>query len=317
MCKEEKECIIYLDHNYRELLHHGTTEFPCAIYGTSFSNHNGDDIPWHWHEEMEIIFIEKGTLEIEIPSNTFTISQGDGIFINSGILHHAIAAPLCTIHSILFHSDLVCGSKKSTFFINYINPIIQHNELEAIPFRYSNNRTFLDTDFSHSNLLKIREAFKNAYIMLECKRVPGYEFQVRENISNICFILYETFKEKLVNSHACQSIDTLRVTKMLDFIHENFTRKITLSEIALSANISTRECLRCFKRTIKITPIQYLLKYRLNYSVTLLLENNIFTISDIAFHCGFDSSSNFTKHFRLHFNTTPSSFRKNHSKHRL
>ena len=49
---------------------------------------------------------------------------------------------------------------------------------------------------------------------------------------------------------------------MLAFIHENYERPIQLCEIARAANVSARECLRCFQRAIQTPPMQYLLKYR-------------------------------------------------------
>lgn len=56
--------------------------------------------------------------------------------------------------------------------------------------------------------------------------------------------------------------DDLRVKKMLGCIHENFADNLSLRDVAGAAGISERECLRCFERTIRLSPFQYLLKYR-------------------------------------------------------
>lgn len=54
--------------------------------------------------------------------------------------------------------------------------------------------------------------------------------------------------------------DTLRIKKMLDFIHNNYASKVKVDQIAAAASISQRECFRCFKNTINSSLVVYLLK---------------------------------------------------------
>ena len=104
--------------------------------------------------------------------------------------------------------------------------------------------------------------------------------------------------------------DHLRTTKMLDYIHNHFAENISLTEIAKVAGLGERECLRCFQRTIQLSPMQYLLKYRIMRGADLLLQNPASSISEIAGLCGFDSPSNFAKMFKRFYNTTPREYRK-------
>ena len=97
---------------------------------------------------------------------------------------------------------------------------------------------------------------------------------------------------------------------MLDYIHNHFAENISLTEIAKVAGIGERECLRCFQRTIQLSPMQYLLKYRIMRGADLLLQNPASSISEIAGLCGFDSPSNFAKMFKRFYNTTPREYRK-------
>lgn len=97
---------------------------------------------------------------------------------------------------------------------------------------------------------------------------------------------------------------------MLDYIHHHFEEDLTLREIARAADIGERECLRCFQRTIQLSPMQYLLKYRIMRGADLLLQNPSDSISEIASLCGFDSPSNFAKMFKRFYSTTPREYRK-------
>lgn len=76
-----------------------------------------------------------------------------------------------------------------------------------------------------------------------------------------------------------------------------------------TADISERECLRCFRKTIQLSPIQYLLKYRIMQGAEMLLRNPAWTISEVAALCGFDSPSNFAKLFKRFYNCAPREYR--------
>lgn len=82
-----------------------------------------------------------------------------------------------------------------------------------------------------------------------------------------------------------------------------------MSDISSSAGISERECLRCFQKTIQLSPIQYLLKYRIMQGAEMLLKNPADSISETAVFCGFDSPSNFAKTFKRFYNCTPREYR--------
>lgn len=97
---------------------------------------------------------------------------------------------------------------------------------------------------------------------------------------------------------------------MLEFIHGHFAENITLDDIAKSANIGGRECLRCFRKTIQLSPIQYLLKYRIMQGAELLMENSERSVSEISVLCGFDSPSNFSKMFKRFYSCTPREYRR-------
>lgn len=60
------ECRVILNRSFREIKPHGTESFPCAGYFSFYLA--GDIVPWHWHDEMEIIYINDGSLKLKVPS---------------------------------------------------------------------------------------------------------------------------------------------------------------------------------------------------------------------------------------------------------
>ena len=105
-----QECGLNLNRVSKELQPHGSLEFPCAGYSSHHTEKQEDIIPWHWHEEIEIAYIEHGKMRIKIPSKTFLLDRGDCVVINANMLHYAVAAPECRLHSLVFSPALITGN---------------------------------------------------------------------------------------------------------------------------------------------------------------------------------------------------------------
>ena len=113
-------CELNLDKDNRELHPHGTLDFPCAAYLAPYTDSEDSAIPWHWHEEMEMVYIQSGQMKLQIPGKTFHLKEGEVFFINSNILHYAIGEPFCQLHSLVFHPTLIIGHKESVYATKYI-----------------------------------------------------------------------------------------------------------------------------------------------------------------------------------------------------
>ncbi|QHQ63732.1 helix-turn-helix domain-containing protein [Anaerocolumna sedimenticola] len=290
-----QKCELNLNHAKMELQPHGTLEFPCAGYLAQLKDRPEDIIPWHWHEEMEIVYVKSGQLKQYIPTKMFNLEQGDCIILNSRTIHHAVANPECEINSIVFSSNLITGSNDSIFARKYILPLISSASFDG--YKLS----------TYSNEIVISK-FNRAFDALVNDSL-GYEFVVRENLSSLCFDIYRQFAHEIAIGDIGLNQDNLRLRKMIDYIHKNYFNDIFLEEIAKVVDISERECLRCFQRTIQLSPIQYLLKYRIMKGANMLIENPSSSISEIANLCGFDSPSNFSKLFKRFYNCTPKEYR--------
>ncbi len=290
-----QKCGLNLNRVSKELQPHGSLEFPCAAYSSIYIDRQEDIIPWHWHEEMEIVHIVNGEMEIKIPSKSFVLEKGDCVVINSNVLHYGAAVTECELHSLVFSPALIAGNEDFVFAQKYMQPLLTCNSFCGYLIKAGNNEN-------------VTHWFTHAFEAM-AKEWSGYEFVVREKLSRICFFLYGEFNLQAGTQDIPLNQDNLRIRKMLAFIHKNFADDISLSEIAGIADISERECLRCFQKTIQLSPIQYLLKYRIMQGAEMLLRNPADSISETATSCGFDSPSNFAKTFKRFYNCTPREYR--------
>ena len=92
----------------RELVQHGSALFPIACYEERLTCYS---VPWHWHEDFEYILAYEGTVTVGVDKKRICLAEGEGVFINSGVLHaveFAAEGP-SMLRSGVFHPRLVGG----------------------------------------------------------------------------------------------------------------------------------------------------------------------------------------------------------------
>lgn len=288
---EIRACVFDVDHTRRELQAHGTPEFPCAGYETLYTAGPEGDICWHWHEDMELWQVLEGEMELRVPGRALLLRAGDCAAVNQNMLHAGETPRSCRLRALVFSPALVTGGPDTVFARRYLRPLSACAAFDACALDAEEGR-----------------AFEEAFAALSAGG-EGFEFAVREALSRLCLALFRRFAPSERMS-APPDADGERLRAMLAFLHENYARPIQLCEVARAANISPRECLRCFQRAIQTPPMQYLLKYRVQRGAELLRDRPAATIAQVAAACGFDSPSNFSKNFRRFYGVSPREHRR-------
>lgn len=300
-------CMTAIDSQGYELVSHGTALFPVACYLDDLAS---DPVPWHWHDEMEFLLVSQGQAVIHAGSKTHTVSAGDALFINSGILHAVTAAKTseCLIHSAVFHPRLIGGTMDSVFWQKYLNPLLLDNTLECILLTQTSSASGSDGSGCLPWQAEAIRSFDTAWRSC-ADELPGYEFQVRSDLSRLIFLLSSHRPSAHLQSSEKKVRDGERIKIMMQYIQNHYISDISIAEVARSASLSVSECLRCFKNTIGTTPIQYVRQYRIQKAAELLSATSL-KISDIAMQCGFQEMSYFARTFKDIRGCTPSEFRK-------
>lgn len=74
---------IITDENLMETIQHGSNNYPFNFYYDNLSQFDFNCIEWHWHTELEFVYIESGTVTFWIGEKQFDLSERNGVFINS------------------------------------------------------------------------------------------------------------------------------------------------------------------------------------------------------------------------------------------
>ena len=71
------KCNVTVNSSGEEVQKHGTSEFPIAFYEENLSSYS---IPWHWHEDFEIIWVISGSIKVSVNSTEHILNKNQGIF---------------------------------------------------------------------------------------------------------------------------------------------------------------------------------------------------------------------------------------------
>ena len=290
-------CKTVTDARGRELVEHGTVLFPVGCYHDDLEEHH---VPWHWHEELEAVVVEVGTVTVSAGGESRTLGPGEGVFVGAEVLHGVwrAAAGACRLHSLVFHPRLVGGSLDSIFYQGYVQPLLADTG--------HSGALWLDgSELWHREAL---EAIESGW--QSCIREPmGYEFLVREALSRLVVLLVENRPAAEKRPTEKMLRDEGRIKTMLQYINAHLGEELTTARIARCAAISESECLRCFRSMVGSTPIRYVRTLRI-YKAAELLAATDQKIADIGTQCGFQEMSYFVKSFREIKGCSPLEYRR-------
>lgn len=286
---------ILTDENLMETIPHGTNSYPFEFYYDNLALFDFNCIEWHWHTELEFVYIESGTVTFWVGEQQFELSEGDGVFINAKILHRFHSREEAVIPNFVC-MPFFLAAQESLIYQKYILPVIS-STLSCLVFRE-------EVSWQAEALDMIRQIIAAQDLGPSCELVTAslmlrLWLKIYENAD----FTYE--KDPVRNSASSQA----RLQFLMQYIHQNYSRDISLDDIADYAGISKSSVLNLFRNYIHITPISYLINYRLNEAAQMLskTEKKIHTISN---ETGFHNVDYFCRLFKKRYHLTPTEYRK-------
>ena len=288
---------IKTDSQGQELTTHGDASFPCASYDELFSHFINGEVPWHWHDEVEIVLVVNGATKLECIGHSAVLQQGEMVLINAGVLHRFtdVGSEDCRILNVLFKPRLLGGDPSSLLHTKYVKPVVS-------------NRSFLFYSFSQQQAWQAEaiEHLRSAFSGWASSEI-GYEMQMTSSVMQ-CWLLLCRNEPHLLSETPKGAGSERRVQKVMEFIQTHYADAISVADISYSANISESECYRMFKQTLNCTPNGYLMSYRLRVAAGMLSESPR-KITDIAASVGFSCPAYFAKKFRQSYGVSPKQYR--------
>ncbi|NLW48561.1 MAG: AraC family transcriptional regulator [Firmicutes bacterium] len=267
-------------------------DYPFNIFVTDIP-----EFPPHWHEELEIIYVLEEELVIGLNNEIYTLKPRDILLINSSEVHFFVTPPKKSNRIILQFEPRLFGPFSAMMREHkFITPHLSSSNESQTQVHQSLERQTLSIIDEYS---KMRQGFQLAI------QARLYDFMV--------VLLRQVPMEKYSSLERSKHLKRLeRLEHVFKYVAANYTKEITLNEIARTANFSVYHFTRFFKETTGMTFIQYLNNYRVSKAVKLLTETDD-SITEVAFRSGFDSIKTFNRVFKHLKGCSPSSFKKQRS----
>ena len=272
---------------------HGTKDDPFSTYhiengGQSFQ------IPVHWHDELEIIYVKSGFLTVNISGENYIGKPGDAFVVSPGNLHFM-------------------GSQTGTVdYFTFLFP------LKYIAFRTDDMLDDKLIEPLNSGHLMISPEIKDT-VKEQCEqlaRVYAAEIdeseskitgQIRKKIILLQFI-HELWKKGFIVENDTTGRNTVE-KEMVSYIQQNYTGKILLREFGEQFHLSEKYISRYFKEHFHITLSQYVTYLRLEHAKQMLQETNI-SVTEVAMQSGYQNISYFIRSFKKTYGVSPLKYRK-------
>ena len=281
---------------------HSTPAFEAVKpnIGSSFTslkflrNENIKSHVWHYHPEVELIFVCKGSGKRQIGSNISYFSDGDLVLMGSNLPH-------CGMTNENTNNDYEMVIQFKPDFLG--ETIWELPEMQRI-----------------ANLLEKAKAgivfSENIKKTIGKKIVEMHESSSLERLVKFIEILdslASTSDYRILNAGKyylqTQVEDNERINLIFNYVKDHFKEQITLEEISDLANMKVPSFCRYFKKITNKTFTQFVNEYRITHSLKLLAEQPL-SITEVCFESGFNNFSYFNKTFKEYIKKSPSQYRK-------
>ncbi len=246
----------------------------------------------HSHQYNEIYFLQSGKCNVYIDNETYCLEDGSVLFIPA-FKEHTFIYPFTqdVKRTVLYISTEQLNWYFNKDFKDEINNLFINKHLQLSRKSFSNlSNIFEKIQFEKYSLDNMSESLTKAYFfeliiyLIRCQRYT-HNINQKTNLSNIT------------------------IGEIVNFIENNYSRQLTLPEIAAQFGISESSLTKKIKIFTNMTFKEYLTKTRIEEAKSLLISSEK-SITEIAYECGYNNSNFFGDVFKKAVGMSPSSYRK-------
>jgi len=243
--------------------------------------------PAHWHNSLEILVMREGSVKFIVKEEEIVLSAGDFVIV-----------PPLTLHAII-------NSNSSLFYVmvinldDFINPITAYeiNRFKTMDL----NSSLVDDEVAHIVKARIIELIS---VFTEGKKISNIQ------LSSLVYSLFTSFYDcKVYNEEYLDKGNEDIVKMAVQYIENNYEKRITVEELSKYVNISKYHFIRLFKKCTNHTPNKYINIIRINEACEFL--NAGMSVKETAVKCGFESANYFTECFKQIRKVTPTEYLSN------
>mgnify|MGYP001779984945 CR=1 FL=1 len=284
--------------SYHESHSHGSLGLPFQAYSQE-DPYGQYFVPYHWHEEVEFIYVTKGSLVLRTQNRTRLLQEGHIYFINPGTLHGLFGnSPFSHHYALVFRLDMLNFLQTDSCQTSYLVPLCTGKYLfpdsEALAPELTAQIAAL--------IKKAADEYRN------CDTSLTAALSIKITLLQILELLFasQSFIPGTQAGETSGDVNPLKA--VFSYIESHYGEKISLEDLAGTIHMNRNYFCRFFKEKAGKTPFSYLNEYRVNQAASQLLYTRL-PITEIALNAGLENMSYFIRQFRRCKGCTPSAYR--------
>lgn len=255
----------------------------------------------HWQNGVEVLAPIKGTLHVKIEDAEYILQEGDLITIDTGLPHEVTSGTVDNMQLIFNVDDSLMRRKQgeqiwlSTVGTNAISPthpdVLELRQSIAKLAFISTNTLHQSLDISSGSTVNNDDWYNarielNRILLLLSKHSFSQQTAPIAKKFNPCFI------------------------KLIDIVHRDYAKDIRADSVAKELGYGVSSIFRMSRQYTGMSFSEYLNSVRISVACGMLLQSHS-SILEIAYACGFSTTSNFYRVFKLLTGITPLEYREN------
>lgn len=249
--------------------------------------------PIHWHNSIEIIYVIKGSLDITIDSDSFTLNEKEVEIINVDEAHNFYSKEDNKV--LIFNID-------PSFFEKY------YKDIKNVFFYTASSSTQSGEEYDELKMFL-------AKILCEyVQKLEDYDEEIEDILIHLLYHLINNFhyltSEKEELKDKTEQLD--RYHRISKYIFNNYNNNITLKDIAKKEFLSPHYLSHEIKYATGYSFTDLINQTRVEESIKLLLDTDM-SISEISDEVGFSHVRYYNKNFKEYYNCTPLQYKKKFS----
>lgn len=261
--------------------------------------------PLHQHNDIQIIYVLEGEIDFKLSFTTYNLKKNDLHFVHQNDIHGILNASedslvlVLSLKSDAFREDVpdlhsqIFTTKVSSKMATYQRKLQLMNDI-----------IILSTDLTNNDYISAGRIYERAKGIIDLLYMNFRGFKVdRENRAFEHVITYDP-------------VQVERISRIVGYIYENYSYKITLNDIAKREYIDRYYLSHLFKRLTGENFRNFLAMVRVEMSEHSILNTNK-SISAISHDCGFSKAEYFEYHFCTWHGLTPEEYRQKYKNHTI
>jgi AraC-like DNA-binding protein/uncharacterized RmlC-like cupin family protein len=268
-------------------------------YGSSFTivkydeSTNSKSHLWHYHPEIELVYVRGGTGKRQIGSHLSYFTDGDLILIGSNLPHCGF-------------TNIQTGNKSET--VIQMKPDFVGTSFFNIPEMVAVKNLLQQAKAGIAFLGETKEKI-GAKIELMDQLEPFERLMMLWTVLHDMSVSNESIILNAVGfSLELQVQDNDRINVVFNFVKDHFQEPIALEEVADLVSMTIPSFCRYFKKITNKTFTTFVNEYRIVHASKLLAEKPM-TINEVCFESGFNNFSHFNKSFKAYTGKSASQYR--------